>query len=271
MTPRRTLPLSAYLLTILAGPYWSFGWIFGGFTSFFLYVVIPRGWPPSIHIESLFALPFLLIPLLFVCIGLAFIGLSVREGLRAVALMQKGTVTDGVLVKLIDKGERINNEAIWWGEYYFTANNGLRYVCLGKVGKLTPELLVNAEHLLPTQQEAITGVDDDAPAGQPTSFDWQKVKQAMVPGPGRELLPNEPLPACPEGKAPVTGTLLYDPENPANAMPLSGVPGKFTLTPDGTLRPGATFLGGLIAPVLVIGIHYLVQHPEVIGRLLHQQ
>lgn len=239
----RQLSPSLYILLLFGGSFPRFGWFFGGFASLFLYAVpkFGQGW---------ISLPGL-IPSLFLLIGLAFIGYGIYQGMKGIRILRIGTVAYGELVGVMDTGVRVNDEPVWQLTYRFTAPNGSRYAVYGNTETLSSDILTNAQHLLPAPGEKLDPQSEQAK---------QNFTNAFMKRKPHALTAEDAAPICPEGTTPVTGVIFYNPQNPMDAMPLSGLPGQLTLGPNNSIQAANAAWPSLIPPAIVLIAHALVQH-----------
>lgn len=121
--PDRDVPLSARLRFLFGGFYNQFGWLWFGFTMihFRVFLFGPDGgvetpWPLNI---VLFGFPF---------IGLTFIGIGLRKGLRGIRLLRRGMTASGRLVSKKPTNTQINGQRVFELTFEFTAADGKRYL-----------------------------------------------------------------------------------------------------------------------------------------------
>lgn len=137
--PSRELPLAAKLQFLFGGFHSQFGWAWFGFSS--------------IHLRLFFAglmeaqfMPSLVI-LSFPVIGLAFIAVGLRKGLRALRLLKNGIYTQGRLVGKQATNVRINRIPVMAMTFEFKTLDGLSARCTAKT-HLTRDLEDDAEEPL---------------------------------------------------------------------------------------------------------------------------
>lgn len=77
----------------------------------------------------------LLIILPFVIIGFTFIIIRIKNGLKAVKLLEYGEIAFGKLIEKTPTGTQINNQTVYKLTFEFQANDGMVYRAIGKTHK----------------------------------------------------------------------------------------------------------------------------------------
>lgn len=120
--PDRDVPLAARLHFLFGGFYNQFGWLWFGFTMIhfrvFLFGPVPSQqvpWPLYLVIGG------------FPLIGLTFMTIGLRKGLRGVRLLRRGMTATGRLVSKQPTNTRINKQTVYELTFEFTAGDGKRY------------------------------------------------------------------------------------------------------------------------------------------------
>ncbi|TBR20536.1 hypothetical protein EPO15_12865 [bacterium] len=120
--PDRDVPLSARLRFVFGGFYNQFGWMWFGFSMIHFRVFLfgpgtaqPTPWPLYL---ILFGFPL---------IGLTFISIGLRKGLRGIRLLRRGMTASGKLVSKEATNTSINKQRVYELTFEFTAADGKRY------------------------------------------------------------------------------------------------------------------------------------------------
>ena len=263
MPAQRHRPSLRVMTMLLFGhPMIVFGWIFGGFASFFLYMF------PAIVLDS--EAIFALIPLAFMAFGLAFIAFGLRIGLQGMRLLWHGWLTQGQLVEVMDTGVRQGQEGnmkpMWQLTYRFIGPDGQTYQIYGTTLDLSAEELAFAvaAHRLKTGEEVQEPEElmlEDEELKKQNFKDMLFRKKPHVVSPDDVPQPTD----LPEAKAPV----FFNPERPTDAAALSCLPGRMSLNFRGAIECRNPWWA-LLPPVLVIGIHFGIHHPDLVQQVYQQ-
>ena len=138
--PSRELPLASKLQFIFGGFYAQFGWAWFGFSSIHLRLFLGLG------AKGLELLPSLALGC-FPFIGLAFIAVGLRKGLRALRLLRNGIYTQGRLVGEQATAVQINDTTVMAMTFEFKTVDGRSARCVANT-HLVHDLKDDAEEPL---------------------------------------------------------------------------------------------------------------------------
>ena len=167
----------------------------------------------------------------FPLVGLALAIPAFFVGGRSIRLLRDGKLASGVYTQREQTAVRINNQTVYKYHFDFVTDDGQTYTAIAK------------SH---TGEGLMDGRASSNHSQSEEEYDQYRHASEMGENAG------EPPQTPPAGEP-----ILYDPNNPANAVVLDGLPGRPYVDENGRIHHGNTLktIGSLVIPLLAIGGH----------------
>lgn len=117
--PDRSVPLHCRVQFLFGGFYNQFGWVWLGFTSIHLRLFLSTPEAPW---------PVVIMILIFPAVGLAFISVGLRKGLKGLRLLRHGMTAEGRFIGKKATNTKINGQTVWELSYEFATASGRQAV-----------------------------------------------------------------------------------------------------------------------------------------------